>query len=158
MRIVYEFSALAGSNQLCGKKEDTLALTWEQRRWVRGKFRTTQGREIALALPTGTPLEPGAVVLVEETWYVRVEPVAENLLAVTPRNHAESMKLAFEIGNRHFPLALDGHSILVPDDPVMSQLFNRLGVHYERRSAVFSPIGNGLAHNGFTYNESPDAR
>jgi hypothetical protein len=31
----------------------------------------------------------------------------------------------------------------------MTQLFNRLRVHYERRSAVFSPIGNGLVHNGF---------
>jgi urease accessory protein len=149
MLIVYEAAPSPAAEDLRGKREDTLALTWEQRRWVRGKFRTTSGREIALALPTGTPLQPGAIVLVEETWYVRVEPVAEDLLAVTPRDHAESIKLAFEIGNRHFPLALDGHTILVPDDPVMSQVFNRLGVHYERRTAVFSPIGNGLAHHGF---------
>ena len=148
MLIVYESAPTAAASDLRGKEEDTLALTWEQRRWIRGKFRTTGGREIALALPTGTPLEPGAVILVEEEWYVRVEPVAEPLLAATPRDHAESIKLAFEIGNRHFPLALDGQTILVPDDPVMMQLFDRLGARYERRSAVFSPIGNGLAHNG----------
>ena len=158
MLIVYEPAPSPTAEDLRGKQEDTLALTWEQRRWVRGKFRTTQGREIALALPTGIPLEPGAIVLVEETWYVRVEPVAENLLSVTPRDHAESIKLAFEIGNRHFPLALDGHTILVPDDPVMTQLFNRLGVAYERRAAVFSPIGNGLAHNGFAHEGFSDAR
>ena len=158
MRIVYEVSTLTESSHLCGKQEDTLALTWEQRRWVRGKFRTTQGREIALALPTGTPLEPGAVVLIEEDWYVRVEPVPEALLAVTPRDHAESIKLAFEIGNRHFPLALDGHSILVPEDRVMMQLFNRLGAAYERRTAVFSPIGNGFVHGGSAYNEFADGR
>jgi urease accessory protein len=146
MLIVYESAPSVPAEELRGKEEDTLVLSWEQRRWVRGKFRTTKGREIALALPTGTPLMPGAIVLVEKNWYVRVEPVAEALLAVMPRNYAESIKLAFEIGNRHFALALDGRTILVPDDPAMTQLFNRLGVQYERRTAVFSPVGNGLAH------------
>jgi urease accessory protein len=146
MLVVYEHAPLPSAADLRGREEDTLPLTWEQRRWVRGKFRTTKGREIALALPTGTPLAPGAIILVEAEWYVRIEPVAEPLLAVTPRDHAESIKLAFEIGNRHFPLALDGHAILVPDDPVMKQLFLRLGISYESRTAIFSPIGNGLAH------------
>jgi urease accessory protein len=147
MLIVYETPpAAALANQLHGKDEDTLALTWEQRRWLRGKFRTTKGREIALALPTGNALEPGCIVLIEKDWYVRVDPVPEPLLAVTPRDHAESIKLAFEIGNRHFPLALDGQTILVPDDPAMSQLFQRLGVSFEHRNAIFSPIGNGLVN------------
>ncbi len=146
MLIVYEPAPTPAAEELRGKEEDTLALAWDQRRWVRGKFRTTKGREIALALPTGTPLTPGAIVLVEKDWYVRVEPVAEVLLATMPRNYAESIKLAFEIGNRHFPLALDGQTILVPDDPAMTQLFNRLGVQYERRTDVFFPIGNGFVH------------
>jgi urease accessory protein UreE len=30
-----------------------LSLTWEQRRWMRGRFTTEQGREIGVALPTG---------------------------------------------------------------------------------------------------------
>ena len=146
MLVVYEPAPLPSAEDLLGREEDTLALTWEQRRWVRGKFRTTKGREIALALPTGTPLAPGAIILVEAEWYVRVEPVSEPLLAITPRDHAESIRLAFEIGNRHFPLALDGHAILVPDDPVMKQLFTRLGIPYESRNAVFSPIGIGLGN------------
>ena len=146
MLIVYEPVHSASAESLRGKEQDTLALTWEQRRWLRGKFRTAKGREIALALPTGTPLASGAIVLVQENWYVRVEPLAEPLLAVTPRDYTESIRLAFEIGNRHFPLALDGHTILVLDDPVMTQLFPRLDVPYERRQAVFSPIGNGLAY------------
>lgn len=144
MRIVYETVPGSSTADLRGREEDTLALTWEQRRWVRGKFRTAKGREIGLALPTGTPLAPGAVVLIEKDWYVRVEALAEPLLFVTPRNHAESIKLAFEIGNRHFPLALEGQDVVVPDDPVMAQLFARLNVPCERRTAVFNPIGNGL--------------
>src|SRR5256885_8504147 len=51
---------------LRGKELDTLLLTSEQRRWVRGRFTTSHGREIAIALPTGTVLHAGAVVRSEE--------------------------------------------------------------------------------------------
>lgn len=146
MLILYEPIHSFTDQDLGGKEEDTLALTWEQRRWLRGKFKTTKGREIALALPTGTALRPGAIILIEPQWYVRVEAVAEPLLAVEPRDHRECVTLAFEIGNRHFPLALDGETMLVPDDVALTQLFNRLNVSWQRRRAVFSPIGNGLAH------------
>jgi urease accessory protein UreE len=142
--IVYTSAASFTEEEVRGKEEDTLRLRWEQRRWARGKFTTTKGREIALALPTGTPLKPGAIILVESEWYVRIEAVDEPLLAVTPRDYRESVALAFEIGNRHFPLALDGETILVPDDVAMTQLFSHLNIPWEPRNAVFSPIGKGL--------------
>ena len=65
MRIVYEPVDSLRTEDLRCKEEDTLALPWEQRRWIRGKFTTTKGREVGLALPTGTPLVPGTVILVE---------------------------------------------------------------------------------------------
>jgi urease accessory protein UreE len=65
---------------------------------------------------------------------------------VKPKNYEDAIRLAFEIGNRHFPLALEGDTLLVPDDRVMSQLFDRLNVSWTRRQAVFSPIGTGLIH------------
>jgi urease accessory protein UreE len=144
--IVYESVAAISEQNLRGKEEDTLALTWEQRRWTRGKFTTKKGREIAVALPTGTPLRPGAIILVGPEWYVRVEAIAEPLIAVKPDDYRQAIKLAFEIGNRHFALALDGETIMVPDDLVMTQLFDRLNIPWSRRRAVFSPLGNGLIH------------
>jgi urease accessory protein len=146
MLIVYEpVDELAGAD-LRGKEEDTLALPWEQRRWIRGKFTTAKGREVALALPTGTPLIPGTIILVEAGWYLRVEAVAEPLIAITPKNSEDALRAAFEIGNRHFPLAVEGGTLLVPDDPAMTQLFNRLKLPWTRRQAIFSPLGTGLAH------------
>jgi urease accessory protein UreE len=143
MLIVYEpVDALAGAD-LRGKEEDTLALAWEQRRWIRGKFTTTKGRQVALALPTGTPLVPGTVILIEEDWYLRAEAVPESLIAVTPRNHEEAIRLAFEIGNLHFPLALEDGALLVPDDAAMTHLFDRLKVPWTRRQSVFTPMGAG---------------
>jgi urease accessory protein UreE len=146
MLIVYESVDSLAAEDVRGKEEDTLALPWEQRRWIRGKFTTTKGREVALALPTGTPLIPGTIILVEQDWYLRVEAVREPLIAVEPKNRREAIRLAFEIGNRHFPLALENEVLLVPDDSAMSQLFDRLKVPWSRRQAIFAPISNGLPH------------
>jgi len=131
---------------LRGKQRDTLRLTWEERRWTRKRMTTTGGREVALALPTGSMLQAGAIVAVEPHWYLAVEARPEPVLAVLPRDRTQAVRIAFDVGNRHFPLALDGDVLLVPDDTAMEQLLTRLGVGWERRQAVFDPIGGGARH------------
>jgi urease accessory protein len=98
---------------------------------------------VALALPTGSVLRDGDVLAVEEEWYLVVEARPEPVLAVLPRDRAEAIRLAFDVGNRHFSLALDGLALLVPDDTAMEQLLTRAGVPWERRLAIFNPIGGG---------------
>jgi len=133
---------------LRGKERDTLALTWEERRWTRKRVTTTRGRDVALALPTGSVLRPGDVVLVEREWYLAIEARPEPVLAVSPRDCAEAVRIAFDVGNRHFSLALDGERLLVPDDSAMVQLLTRLGARWERNEAVFEPEGSGHRHHG----------
>ncbi len=132
---------------LAGLERDRLPLGWEERRWTRRRVRTAAGREVALALPTGTVLEPGAILLVERDWYLEVEVLPEPLIAIQPGSWPAAIRAAFEIGNRHFPLAIDGETILVPDDPAMEQLAIRLGGRWERRSAVFQPLATSPARH-----------
>jgi urease accessory protein len=131
---------------LAGKTRDTLCLTWEERRWTRKRVVTTGGREIGLALPTGSLLRPGDVVAVEPDWYLEIEGKPEPVLTVTPKDRAEAIRIAFDVGNRHFPLAVSGEELLVPDDTAMEQLLTRLGVVWTRRAAVFAPLGGGHSH------------
>lgn len=131
---------------LASLEADALVLTAEERRWGRRRVRTRGGRELQLALPTGTGLTPGDVLHVDRTWYVRVEAAPEPVLAVAPRSRDEGLRVAFEVGNRHFTLAVDGDRLLVPDDPAMEQLLTRLGVAWRRERAVFLPIGLGHRH------------
>jgi urease accessory protein UreE len=91
-------------------------------------------------------LEPGAIVAVEGDWYLAIEGCPEPVLTVSPRDWPEAIRIAFEVGNRHFPLALDGERLLVPDDSAMTQLLSRLGVAWERREAVFDPVGPAQPH------------
>jgi len=131
---------------LRAKEDDKLVLTWEQRRWVRGRFTTEKGRKIGLALPTGTTLSPDAILWVEQDWYLRVEAATESILEISPPDSTEAVRIAFEVGNRHFPLAMQGNKLLVPDDKAMVRLMDRLGAPWERRQAVFNPIANTQGH------------
>jgi urease accessory protein UreE len=132
---------------LAERERDTIVMTFEERRWLRRRATTASGRAIALALPTGCRLEPGAILAVEADWYLQVEAAKEPVLAVFPQDQSTAIRIAFEVGNHHFPLAVDGNSLLVPDDTAMTQLLTRLGVHWERREAVFDPIGRGHSHD-----------
>jgi urease accessory protein len=135
-----------GEAELAGRERDSLVLTAEERRWGRRRVTTTGGRTLALALPTGSTLALGEVLHVGPDWYVVVEGACEPVLALTPASREEALRIAFEVGNRHFTLALDGERILVPDDPAMQHLLARLGVGFQRVRAVFVPIGAGHRH------------
>jgi len=132
--------------QLAGREPDPVVVTWEQRRWTRGRLTTAGGRELGIALETGTILQPGSVLCVEQDWYAVVEAAEEPTLAISPSNSTEALRVAYEVGNRHFPLAIEGGDLLVPDHPAMRQLVERLGVPWEQRNAVFAPIGIGQGH------------
>jgi urease accessory protein len=146
MVVITESHVHVAPSSLEGKERDTLCLTWEERRWTRKRIVTTLGREVALALPTGSLLRPGDVVAVQGDWYLEIEGKPEPVLAVTPENRNEAIRVAFDVGNRHFPVAISGDDLLVPDDTAMEQLLTRLGVQWKRRAAVFAPLGAGHSH------------
>jgi urease accessory protein UreE len=135
------------AQELLGRERDVLVLTAEERRWGRRRARTAAGRELALALPTGSVLAAGEVLHVDRDWYVVVEAAMEAVLAVEPRSAEEGLRLAFEVGNRHFMLAWDGARALLPDDPAMEQLLKRMDLPFERTRAVFVPLGRGHRHD-----------
>jgi urease accessory protein len=75
-----------------------------------------------------------------------IEAAPERVIAVSPRSRDEALRVAFEVGNRHFTLAVAGERLLVADDPAMEQLLNRLGARWERTEAEFVPLGAGHRH------------
>jgi urease accessory protein UreE len=134
------------ADELRAKEEDKLVLAWEERRWMRGRFTTAQGRKIGIALPTGTTLAHGTILYVGADWYLKIEAAVEAVLEILPADCNQAVKIAFEVGNLHFPMALDENKILVPDDKAMVRLMERLDVRWERRKAIFDPIGNTQLH------------
>lgn len=146
MLVVERIPPFVPSAVLAGKRRDSVVMTYEERRWSRQRLTTTGGLEIVLALPTGTILVPGMVVATGADWYVEIEAASEALLAVRPRDYDSAIRIAFEVGNHHFPLATEGGELIVPDDRAMEHLLTRLDIRWERRRAAFNPIARGHSH------------
>jgi urease accessory protein len=135
------------ASDLAGRERDALVLTAEERRLSRRRVKTRAGRELAVALPTGSVLGPGDILHVDRDWYVAIEAAPEPVLVVTPRSREEGLRVAFEVGNRHFALALDGERLLVPDDVAMEHLLARLGLSWYRERLPFVPLAAGHRHD-----------
>jgi urease accessory protein len=144
--IIDRLVSSVNQDDLQAKQEDKLVLAWEQRRWARGRFTTAKGRKIGIALPTGSALAPGSILWIGPDWYLKIEAATESVIEILPSGYKHAVQIAFEIGNRHFPLALNENRLLVPDDKAMIRLMDRLGAPWERKQAVFDPIGNTQLH------------
>jgi urease accessory protein UreE len=55
-------------------------------------------------------------------------------------------RLAWQIGNLHFPLEATAALIRVADDPALRQLFEREHIAFTSRTAVFRPFAHGHHH------------
>ena len=69
-----------------------------------------------MALPTGMQIELGQILWVGSDWYLTLAAASEPLLAILAGDREEAIRIAFEVGNLHFPMALNGDHPLVPDD------------------------------------------
>src|SRR5215208_3131310 len=147
MPVITESHVHVHDDQLRTLERDRIVLSAEERRWGRRRVKTENGRELALALPTGSLLEAGHVLHVGDDYYVVIEAAVEAVIAVSPRSRDEMVRVAFEVGNRHFTVAIDGDRLLVPDDIAMEQLLTRIGVPWTRDRCVFAPIGAGHRHD-----------
>jgi urease accessory protein len=124
---------------------DRVALTWEQRQKRRQKLRTAGGREVALALPTGRRLQAGDLLPTAEGW-IAVELAAEEVLLIRPRSPQEMAFVAYQVGNRHLPLAIGEHSLTTLYEPVLEAYLARHGIPVERARLPFTPVQATSGH------------
>jgi urease accessory protein UreE len=137
---------VADPGELAGFEADAVELTTEERRRARRRVVTRAGRVFTLALPPGDRLVPGRVLYVGPGWYVTVEAAPEALLAISPRTPREGLRVALEVGRLHAALAVTDGRLLVPDEPVVERLLERLHVPWVRVWEPFLPIASGSPH------------
>ena len=118
-------------------------LTLAKRRW-RGV--ADDGREFGFDLEQ--PLHDGEVVWRSaDLCYViaqKAEPLVVIRLGDSP---GEAARRGWLFGNLHFPIALEGEQVLVPDDPAVRQLLAREGIAFEIEARTFRPCGIAHAHD-----------
>ena len=125
---------------------DKLALTWEQRQKSRQKLLTAQGKEIALALPTGTRLHAGDLLPTAEGC-IEVQLAPEDVLLIRPRSLQETVFVAYQIGNRHVPLEIAAQGLKTLYEPVLEAYLVQQGIPVERAQLPFTPMSATSGHS-----------
>jgi urease accessory protein len=119
---------------------DRVSLTWDERQKCRQKLRTAAGKEIALALPTGTRLNAGDLLPIEEGW-IEVYLAPEDVLLIRPRNLQETVFIAYQVGNRHLALEITENGLKTLYEPTLASYLRQQGIPVEQAQLAFTPIG-----------------
>jgi urease accessory protein len=118
-------------------RADFIVLTWEERAKTRQHLRTRAGREVGMKLATGTRLPPGTVVFIGDGFHIQVAAADEDVWLIQTPNAQALARVAYEIGNRHFPIELGDGYLAVRYDHTLEELWNRLGVRAQRATRPF---------------------
>jgi urease accessory protein len=119
-----------------------LPMTASDRAKVRRRVLAPDGVELALALPTGTKLWPGQVLLAAPTKVYVVEAAPEDVLVIRISSAKEAAFVGHLIGNLHRDIDIDGDSIVVLHDEPMEERLLRAGLRFERAQRPFH--GNAI--------------
>ena len=126
-------------------ERDVVRLDWEARQKCRQRLKTEAGREIGLALPTGTVLSPGDILYRDAEVEIVVEGLPEKVFILGPEKTEDYGLVCYQIGNLHRPIGFDDGAILVPYEPVLENQFCRLGFHYTIEERVFTHVARQSA-------------
>ena len=137
---------VAAVKNLTALERDSVVLNWEERRKSRQRLKTTKGIEIAVALPTGTILYNGDILYINNNSYIAVEAAEEDVVVIYPDDMTKGAVIAYEIGNRHLPISINGDTIMTPYNHVLEDYLKKEAIQYEHKRDVFEPIKRGHSH------------
>ena len=117
--------------------------TLAKRRW-RGV--AEDGREFGFDL--ATPLDHGAVFHLDEVHYYQLHQSEEDVIEVPVETLEQAARVAWLLGNLHFPVQVLVEAVRVADDPAVRQLVEREALPHHHLHCVFLPLAaEGHAHH-----------
>ncbi|MGN6529382.1 MAG: urease accessory protein UreE [Burkholderiaceae bacterium] len=153
------------------KRGSELALDWAARQAARLEATDSRGRALEIALPEGTALRAGDVLVAEDGSLVRVTAAPQPVFAVTPcPEHGSPLDLlraAYHLGGRHVALVLEADRLLVERDPALAELLRSEHLTVTEATAAFEPESaawgtggqghaHGHAHHGHHHDHDHD--
>lgn len=120
------------------------------------KVKTENGETIAVSLEHGQNLFCGAVLYKDHEKMIVADLLPEDVLEIYPKGNLQWARTAFNIGNMHHPAYLHDDHILIPYDPILESLLERIGVAYVRRQKKLTGEKAGIAVRGHSHSHGHD--
>jgi len=118
---------------------DTVTLAYLDRHRRRIRLVTDSGQAFLLDLPRAYHLVDGDGLELEGGGYVRVRAAAEPLFEVVTASHADLLRIAWHLGNRHLPVQIVGERLRIHVDHVIAEMVIGLGGVIVDLEAPFDP-------------------
>lgn len=132
------------------KRAATVELDWSQRQEAQGEVTDSQGRRLKLALPAGSVLRGGDVLVAEDGSMVRVLAAAQAVLFVRAcPEHGSALDLqraAYHLGRRQVAVQLGADELLLEPDPALRRWLHDMHLQTREGQAAFEPEGQAPAH------------
>ena len=124
---------------------DVFMADYEGRHRRRMMLPLRSGMKVLLELDHARLLHDGDGLRLEDGRIIRVEATAEDLMEVTAHDALHLLRLAWHLGNRHLPAAIEEQHILVRRDHVIADMIRGLGGHVRAVQAPFDPESGAYA-------------
>ena len=130
-----------------GVSTDIVVLGYDDRHRRRLAMKGERGVEFLLDLPEATALRQGDGLVLDDGRMVEVRAKPEPLLVVTAKDAHHLTRLAWHLGNRHVPAAIEEDRILIRPDHVLAEMLMGLGAEVSAVEAPFDPEGGAYSHS-----------
>ncbi|MQW85697.1 urease accessory protein UreE [Sinorhizobium saheli] len=124
-----------------------VSLTHDQRHLRRKLLHLENDDVVMLDLKEPVMLADGDLLVLEGGGYIEVKAAKEALYDVRPRSALHLVELAWHLGNRHLPAAVEEGRILIARDPVIRTMLEGLGATVTEVTEPFHPL-RGAYHGG----------
>lgn len=131
-----------------GVATDVVVLAFDDRHRRRLAMQGERGLQFLLDLAEATPLRNGDGLVLADGRIVEVRSRPEPLLVVMAKDANHLARLAWHLGNRHVPAAIEPDRILIRPDHVLAEMLAGLGAELAAVDAPFDPEGGAYAHAG----------
>jgi urease accessory protein len=116
----------------------SVTLDHDDRHRRRLRLATDAGEDFLLDLPRAVAMGDGDGLALDDGSWIEVHAKPELLLEVTAPPEL-LCRLAWHIGNRHIPAAIEPHRILLRDDHVVAGMLRHQGASLRHVSEPFTP-------------------
>ncbi|MGF1660329.1 MAG: urease accessory protein UreE [Rubrimonas sp.] len=138
--------ALSVSSAPAGLCAGTVTLDHDARWRRRAALTTDDGAPFLLDLAEARELRDGEALMLEDGRHVLVRAAPERLTAIGAETPAKLARLAWHLGNRHLPVAIEDGRLLIRHDHVVEDMLRGLGASLTAVEAPFQPEGGAYGH------------
>ena len=136
-----------------GQADDTVSLTYDAQLLRRKRLTSDSGQKFMVDLTQTTAVTWGHAFVLEDGRQIAVLAATEPLMRIT----GDLVRLAWHIGNRHAPCAVEDGAMVVQREKVMRQMLEQLGATVTDFDGPFKPEGGAYGHGrtmGHDHNHS----